>query len=211
SRRAAVDGLTFAASKTVGGTAMRKNVWLAGLGCTALVPVLIALPSHSASVGQQAVLAENAPHQHGRQLQLEPGQRSVTVISDEGGPSWLGVETREVNADKVKELKLPAERGVVIGRVAPDSPAAKAGLKENDVITEVNGQRVEGATQFSRMIHETPPGRTLQLTVWRDGRAQTLSATLGEAEQVHRGWMHTEPGSFSFEMPEVEVPDLPDV
>ena len=142
-----------------------------------------------------------------------PGQQreGVAVLVDEGGPSWLGVETREVNADKVKELKLPAERGVIVGRVAPDSPAAKAGLKENDVITEVDGQRVEGAAQFSRMIHETPAGRTIQLTVWRDGQAQTLSATLGQAEEIHRGWMNTEPGAFTFAMPEVEVPDFPEV
>jgi serine protease Do len=193
---------------------MKKKGWLAGVGLTALVPVLIALPGHSAGAEQGATLAG----QSGQRVQIQrvpmaPGERlgAVTLLSDEGGPSWLGVETREVNADKVKELKLPAERGVIVGRVASDSPAAKAGLKENDVITEVGGQRVEGAAQFSRMIHETPAGRTIQLTVWRDGQAQTLSATLGEAEEIHRGWMHTEPGSFSFNMPEVEMPDLPEV
>jgi serine protease Do len=141
----------------------------------------------------------------------EPGQQPdrVMVLTDEDGPSWLGVETREVDADKVKELKLPAERGVLVGRVAPDSPAAKAGLQENDVITEVGGQRVEGAAQFARMIHETPAGRTVQLTVWRDGLAKTLSATLGQGEETRRGWMNTEPGSFSFRMPEVEMSDMP--
>ena len=70
---------------------------------------------------------------------------------------------------------------------------------------------MEGAAQFRRMIHETPPGRTVQLTVWRDGQTQTLSATLGQAEEIHRGWMNTEPGAFAFRMPEVEVPDFPQV
>ncbi len=191
---------------------MKKNGWIAGVGLAALVPVLIALPGHSAGVEQGGMIAGQAPRQHLQRLRVMPGQQNdVTVLEDEGGPSWLGVETREVSADKVKELKLPAERGVIVGRVAPDSPAAKAGLKENDVITEVGGQRVEGAAQFSRMIHETPAGRTIQLTVWRDGQAQTLSATLGQAEEIHRGWMHTEPGAFAFSMPEVEVPDLAEV
>lgn len=192
---------------------MKKKGWIAGVGLAALVPVLIALPGHSAGAKQGATIAGQAPGQHVQRLQVMPGQQreGVAVLVDEGGPSWLGVETREVNADKVKELKLPAERGVIVGRVAPDSPAAKAGLKENDVITEVGGQRVEGAAQFSRMIHETPAGRTIQLTVWRDGQAQTLSATLGQAEEIHRGWMHTEPGAFTFAMPEVEVPDFPEV
>jgi len=51
----------------------------------------------------------------------------------------------------------------------------KAGLKENDVITEISGQRVEGSEQFRRMIREIPAGRTAQLSVWRDGRQQTIT------------------------------------
>src|SRR5256885_1016659 len=120
-----------------------------------------------------------------------PGQGAdhFTVMIGDEGPSWLGVETREVTADSAKELKLSAERGVVVGRVTPDSPAAKAGLKEKDVITEVNGQRVEGAAQFRRMVHEIPAGRTVQLGIWRDGHGQPLSVTLAKAEESHHTWM----------------------
>jgi len=139
-----------------------------------------------------------------------PGElEQIAVFDGEEGPSWLGVETQEVTSETAKELKLPAERGVVIGSVTPDSPAAKAGLKEKDVITEVNGQRVEGAAQFRRMVHEIPAGRTAQLTVWRDGRAQNLTVTLGQAEEGHRAWMKAAPGGFAFRMPEVDIPDMP--
>jgi serine protease Do len=131
------------------------------------------------------------------------------IFDGEEGPSWLGVETQEVTAENAKELKLPAERGVVVAEVTKDSPAAKAGLKEKDAITEVNGQRVEGAAQFRRMIREIPPGRAAQLTVWRDGRAQTLSATLGKAEERHDKWMGATPGAFAFRMPEVQIPEMP--
>jgi len=130
------------------------------------------------------------------------------TISDDGS-SWLGVETHEVTADKAKELKLSAERGVVLGKIVPDSPAAKAGLKENDVVTEVNGQRVEGAAQFRRMIHEIPAGRTIQLTVWRDGRTQTVSATLAKSEERRHVMTRVAPmpGAFAFRMP--EMPEIP--
>jgi serine protease Do len=130
------------------------------------------------------------------------------VIGDDGS-SWLGVETHEVTADKAKELKLSAERGVVLGKIVPDSPAAKAGLKENDVVTEINGQRVEGAAQFRRMIHEIPAGRSIQLTVWRDGRTQTISATLGKSEERHHAMkmVAPTPGTFAFRMP--EIPEIP--
>ena len=185
---------------------MKKNILIVTGGLAALALVLPALPSRSASAQEVTV----------QRVQVLPGQQvepdDVAVLVNDEGPSWLGVEAREVTPDNVKELKLPAERGVVVGRIAPDSPAAKAGLKENDVITEVDGQRVEGSAQFRRMIREIPAGRTVQLAVWRDGRSQTVSATLGQAEETHRAWMNTEPGAFTFRMPEgVELPDFPEV
>jgi serine protease Do len=134
----------------------------------------------------------------------------LSVLLDEGSSSWLGVELHEVTSDTAKELKLPAERGVVIGTVVPDSPAAKAGLKENDVITEINGQRIEGAAQFRRMIREIPAGRTAQLTVWRDGRTQSVTVTLGKSEERRHSFKvftpgPGAPGSFTFSMPEIPM------
>jgi C-terminal processing protease CtpA/Prc len=134
----------------------------------------------------------------------------VSVLLDADGSSWLGVELHEVTSDTAKELKLPSERGVVLSSIVTDSPAAKAGLKENDVVTEINGQRVEGAAQFRRMIREIPAGRAAQITVWRDGRAQTISVTLGKAEERrHSLKMFTPapgaPGSFAFTMPEIPI------
>jgi len=129
----------------------------------------------------------------------------LNIVIGDDGSSWLGVETHEVTPDKAKELKLSAERGVVLGKIVPDSPAAKAGLKENDVVAEINGQRIEGAAQFRRMIHEIPAGRSIQLTVWRDGRTQTVSATLGKSEERRHAMkmVAPTPGTFSFRMPEI--------
>ena len=146
----------------------------------------------------------------GTPVLVDPEIQQVTILDGDEGPSWLGVETREVTPADAKDLKLSAERGVVVAGVTEDSPAAKAGLKEKDVITEVNGQRVEGAAQFRRIIHEIPAGRTAQLSVWRDGRAQTISATLGRAEE-HKTWTGATPGAFAFRMPDVQMPDMPSI
>lgn len=140
---------------------------------------------------------------------VDDQDNEVFVLNDlladmEEGSGWLGVETRDVNAEKAKELKLPGERGVLLTGIVPDSPAAKAGLKENDVITEINGQRVEGAFQFRRMIHEIPAGRAVQLGIVRDGRPQSISVTLGKAEERGRTVLKGSPSrSFSFHMPEL--------
>ena len=138
----------------------------------------------------------------------EPGDEDAMVLLDDEGASWLGVESQEISSSKAKELKLPAERGVLLERIVPDSPAAKAGLKDNDVITEINGQRVEGAAQFRRMIHEIPAGRAVQFTVWRDGRAQTVGVTLGKSEDHGNMWFKTAPRAFSFQLPKIEMPEV---
>jgi serine protease Do len=184
----------------------KQTIFIAG-GAAALGLVLMALPSPSVPLQQSAPDAQEAPGAPQGPETAIPQIRGLRdmVISIGEGNSWVGVETEEVNAEKVKELKLPAERGVFIEKVLPDSPAAKAGLKENDVVTEINGQSVEGTVQFRRMIHEIPAGRTAQLTVWRDGRAQTIAVTLGNAEQGHRAWMQASPRVFSFHMPEMPV------
>ena len=164
---------------------------------------------------QHAALASNmtlARHQQA----IEQLENFPTVVSDDDdinvffegeGASWLGVELHEVTSENVKEFKLPAERGVVIGKVVADSPAAKAGLKENDVVTEINGQRIEGAMQFRRMIHEIPAGRSVQLTMWRDGRSQTVSVTLGKSEEGRHSlrMVKPAPGTFAFNMPEIPM------
>jgi serine protease Do len=145
-----------------------------------------------------------------RRIEVAPGpgdEDTMVMLGDEGA-SWLGVESQEISSEKAKELKLPAERGALLERIVPDSPAAKAGLKDNDVITEINGQRVEGAAQFRRMIHEIPAGRSAQFTLWRDGRAQTISVTLGKSEDRGNMWFKSAPRAFSFQLPRVEIPEV---
>jgi serine protease Do len=210
----------------------KRNLLIAG-GAAAFSLVLIALPGSSAKPqspqerviarlqqeiaelkAQQAAegtLVRQDPEIFGLQEPLIE-KDDVTIFMDGDGSGWLGVETQEVTTEKAKELKLSAERGVVLGKIIPDSPAANAGLKENDVVTEINGQRVEGAAQFRRMLHEIPAGRTIQLTVWRDGRSQSLNATLGKSEERHRSMkmVAPTPGTFAFRMPDMNViPEIP--
>jgi serine protease Do len=91
---------------------------------------------------------------------------------------YLGVGVVELTDDRVKALNLKDDHGVEVKRVDENSPAAKAGLKENDVILEVNGKGIEGIEPFQRSIGETSPGSKVNLTVWRKGAKQTLTATL---------------------------------
>jgi len=147
-----------------------------------------------------AELAELA-QENSAELQA-PG---VFVTADEDGSGWLGVEIGEVTAEKAKDLKLTAQRGVAVMDVEPDGPAAKAGLKENDVITQYDGQMVEGTVQFRRLVRETPTGRTVALVISRNGATQNVSVELGERsaffEKRLKGKMRDFDNAFAFSMP----------
>jgi serine protease Do len=131
--------------------------------------------------------------------------REILQLDTESS-GWLGVTIAEVTAEKARELRLPAEHGVLVTSVEKDSPADKAGLRANDVITEYNGQRVEGTVQFRRMIRETPAGRTVQLTLWRDGRSQTVAVELGSwQDQFRQRFRVREPDLELWISPRMEV------
>ena len=69
------------------------------------------------------------------------------------------MDTRDITPDRLSELKLKEEHGVEVTLVDQDAPAGKAGLKEHDVILNLNGSQVESVEQLRRMIREIPPGR----------------------------------------------------
>jgi len=101
-----------------------------------------------------------------------------TTLRGIASRGYLGVGFVELTDDRVKALKLKDNQGLEVKRIDENSPAAKAGLRENDVILEVNGKGVEGNEQFRNLIGEMPPGSKVSLTVWRNGAKQTVSATL---------------------------------
>lgn len=104
----------------------------------------------------------------------EPIERAVQVLSMAGG-SRIGATIADVTAEDVAEKKLPAESGVLVTGVDADSPAAKAGLKEGDVIVEFDGERARSVSQLQRIIRETPPGRKVPMSVSRNGQRTPLT------------------------------------
>jgi serine protease Do len=112
------------------------------------------------------------------QATTAPHARAAATISM--GGSYLGIGVQDIDADRAKALKLRDVRGAEITRIVDESPAAKAGLKDGDVILDYNGQQVEGKEQLARMISETPVGRQVKIGVWRNGAPQNVTATVEE-------------------------------
>jgi len=93
---------------------------------------------------------------------------------------YLGVEITNVLPEYRESLGLPDDfRGAYINDVTADTPAARAGLRAGDIVTSVNGRRVDGSTAVTRAVAGTQPGETLELEILREGRAQTLTVRVG--------------------------------
>jgi serine protease Do len=132
--------------------------------------------------------------------------RSASVFTH-GSTSFLGVGVVEVDSDRAKALNLKEERGVEVKNVDADSPADRAGIKQGDVILDYNGQRVEGLTQFVRMISETPAGRKVTLLVSRNGATQTITAVIGA--RANRNIMVETMGDMALVAPMAPTPPTP--
>jgi len=104
---------------------------------------------------------------------------SVTTPGMNSRRGYLGVGVAEITEDRAKALKLSNDSGVEVKHVDDDSPASKAGLKESDVILEVNNQKVDDVEQFVKSIGDAGPNAKVELSVWRAGAKQNITATLG--------------------------------
>jgi serine protease Do len=146
---------------------------------------------------------------------FEPPKEVFGFSSDEayGGGSYLGVDTRDITPDRLKELRLKEENGVEVTLVDQDAPAGKAGIKEHDVILTVNGSGVESVEQLRRMIHEIPPGRVVTLGISRDGQSMTLKAQLADRKKAFPSGRESK--EFKFAMPAMPavpaMPAMPDI
>src|ERR1700730_2787569 len=92
---------------------------------------------------------------------------------------FMGVMIQNLTPDLATAFKLDRTNGALVGDVSPDSPADKAGLKSGDVITQLNGQPIEDASQLKLRVAETAPGSKVHLGVNRNGESKTFDVTLG--------------------------------
>ncbi len=93
---------------------------------------------------------------------------------------WLGVNIQDLNPGLAESFGYGSVDGVLVSNVLEDTPADRAGLRTGDIITEFEGEPLEGTQQLRVRVASTPPGREVELTVFREGRERTVEVTLGE-------------------------------
>ena len=105
-------------------------------------------------------------------IPIEMAMDVVKQLKDKGRVSrgWLGVEILEVSRDLALSYGLKRPRGALVARVMEDSPAAAAGLQEEDIIVEFNGQDIERSGELPQFVGRAPVGEPSSLTVVRGGK-----------------------------------------
>jgi serine protease Do len=132
--------------------------------------------------------------------------RSATMRTVAQHPGYLGVGVFQVTPDRAKALKLSEASGVEVVRVDENSAAAKAGVKVNDVILELNGQKIESVAQFIGIIGVSGQGAKMSLTIWREGSTRTANAILAMPPQA--GFFTMGPDPLP-DMPPLDIMPVP--
>lgn len=123
----------------------------------------------------------------------------LSIFMDSGG--FLGVNTEDITAENMGRYGLREARGVGVTGVAKDSPAEKAGIRKDDVILRVDGDRVTSVRKLSRLISEIAPDQNARVTVSRGGNEQEMAVTIGKREEprnIH-GLLKGEPKVWKWE------------
>jgi serine protease Do len=91
----------------------------------------------------------------------------------------LGVGIQPVDADTAEFLGLPSATGALVQSVEEDSPAARAGIRQGDVIVEFNGRAIRQMDELPQLVAATPIGSKSKVVIVRKGKRQTLDVTIG--------------------------------
>lgn len=108
------------------------------------------------------------------------------AMATHSSQGYLGVGLREVAEDQTNGLHVPAAHGLEIVMIDHDAPAAKAGLREHDVILRSNGEAVDSVERFRRIVRETPPGHLLALIISRGGSELTIPVKVADRAQLEK-------------------------
>lgn len=104
----------------------------------------------------------------------EPGGQAAAAAR-----AWLGITYIPITPAVATSNKLTVTTGALIVAVTGNGPAAKAGLREDDVVTAVEQRTIDENTSITDVIKDKKPGDHVQMTILRDGNQQTIDITLG--------------------------------
>ena len=134
---------------------------------------LIAIPSGGVARGQEPAPPPSA----------DDFGNTFSFFVDGGG--FLGVYGEDITRDNMARYHLSEPRGVGITQVMNESPAQKAGLRNNDVILRLDGENVTSVRKLNRLVSEIAPDHVVKITISRNGAEQEITATMGKRDNLN--------------------------
>ena len=101
----------------------------------------------------------------------------VASLKDKGSVTrgFIGVQMQPVTKEIAEAIGLKEPKGALVAEAIKDGPAAKAGIKTGDTIVAVDGERIKEARDLSRRVAQVAPGKSLSLTLYRDGKERNVT------------------------------------
>jgi len=96
---------------------------------------------------------------------------------------YLGISLNDVTPDNAKFFKLDEATGAIVSQVSQDSPASRGGLKQGDVITQINGKKISNGSGLQMAVSQLTPGTNIALGVMREGKPVSVSVTVGQFQK----------------------------
>ena len=116
---------------------------------------------------------------------------------------WLGVSIQGMTPELAASLGLDKAKGALVSSVVHDGPAERAGIKAGDVVLEYAGKEINHANDLPFLVASTPAGKTVSLRVFRDKRATTLAAAIGQLKEEEVVASNTEKGDLGLTVEEI--------
>lgn len=150
-------------------------------------------PYHTLGVAAAGLCLALALAPPGIRAQIHPFRHMLQevspLLSHSNTQGYLGVLVGDADNESAVRLKLKDTHGALITLIDHDAPAGHAGLHVNDFVLSVNGQAIESADRFSRMLREIPAGRKVTLVILRDGAPQSVTVQLVDRKVMeHDVW-----------------------
>lgn len=126
--------------------------------------------------------------------------RSRETHADREG--WIGVYVQDVDGELRRYYDLDARSGVLINEIVEDSPAEKAGLRDEDIIVKFDGKRIRRTGDLTRLVRRKQPNDRVQVGIVRDGKKKKLTLRIAEKpERLYRDFnsrLFSRPRDYSF-------------
>ena len=146
-------------------------------------PVVVATPdTHVRVVQGRNVRVVQGRNAYAYVTGDDPDEGEVVVARAGGRRGFLGVDVVDITSELRSHFGAPADAGLLVSKIEPDSPAARAGIQVGDVITAVDGKPLRSSWDLRRAIAPHGKGDTANLTVVRDRREQRLRAEITERQ-----------------------------